>query len=208
MTFPTPPKLLGSTDAKFGLLEGWMYAAYKALIIERDIVEVDLAATAPLVYVANGRQIYIDTTGASSGDVLTYNGTAVAFAANAAGGDVQGPSSSTATEIAVFFDTTGKEIMRVPVRIDALGNMMVARDPMGIKPLYYRQVGGELRFASELRALPRGEIDTDALEAFLAFNSIPAPYSIFRDVRKPTADEMTLPSPEFSRADSLASRTN
>jgi asparagine synthase (glutamine-hydrolysing) len=62
--------------------------------------------------------------------------------------------------------------------------LVLARDRYGIKPLYYRHAGGELRFASELRALPRGEIDTDALEAFLAFNSIPAPYSIFRDVRK------------------------
>ena len=62
--------------------------------------------------------------------------------------------------------------------------LVLARDPYGIKPLYYRHVGDELRFASELRALPRGEIDLDALEAFLAFNSIPAPYSIFRDVRK------------------------
>jgi asparagine synthase (glutamine-hydrolysing) len=62
--------------------------------------------------------------------------------------------------------------------------LVLARDRYGIKPLYYRHVGGELRFASELRALPRGEIDLDALEAFLAFNSIPAPYSIFRDVRK------------------------
>ncbi len=62
--------------------------------------------------------------------------------------------------------------------------LVLARDRYGIKPLYYRNVGGELRFASELRALPRGEIDTDALEAFLAFNSIPAPYSIFRDIRK------------------------
>ena len=41
-----------------------------------------------------------------------------------------------------------------------------------------------LEFASEVRALPRGEIDLDALEAFLAFNSIPAPYSIFREIRK------------------------
>src|SRR5881227_577918 len=64
------------------------------------------------------------------------------------------------------------------------GRLVLARDRYGIKPLYYRHVGGELRFASELRALPRGEIDLDALEAFLAFNSIPAPYSIFRDVRK------------------------
>src|SRR3954468_6778065 len=62
--------------------------------------------------------------------------------------------------------------------------LVLARDRYGIKPLYYRHVGGELRFASELRALPRGEIDTDALEAFLAFNSIPAPASIFPDVRK------------------------
>ena len=62
--------------------------------------------------------------------------------------------------------------------------LVLARDRYGIKPLYYRDTGGALEFASELRALPRGEIDPDALEAFLAFNSIPAPYSIFREVRK------------------------
>jgi asparagine synthase (glutamine-hydrolysing) len=62
--------------------------------------------------------------------------------------------------------------------------LVLARDRYGIKPLYYRHAGDELRFASEVRALPRGEIDLDALEAFLAFNSIPAPYSIFRDIRK------------------------
>ena len=62
--------------------------------------------------------------------------------------------------------------------------LVLARDPYGIKPLLYRDVGGELSFASELDALDRGEIDLDALEAFLAFNSIPAPLSIFRDIRK------------------------
>jgi asparagine synthase (glutamine-hydrolysing) len=62
--------------------------------------------------------------------------------------------------------------------------LVLARDRYGIKPLYYRHVGGTLEFASEVRALPHGEIDLDALEAFLAFNSIPAPYSIFRDIRK------------------------
>jgi asparagine synthase (glutamine-hydrolysing) len=68
---------------------------------------------------------------------------------------------------------------------DSRGERLVlARDRFGIKPLYYRDVDGELSFASELRAMPRGEIDLDALEAFLAFNSIPAPLSIFRDVRK------------------------
>ena len=62
--------------------------------------------------------------------------------------------------------------------------LLLARDRFGIKPLYYRDAGGELAFASELRALPRGEIDLDALEAFLAFNSVPAPLTIFRESRK------------------------
>jgi asparagine synthase (glutamine-hydrolysing) len=70
--------------------------------------------------------------------------------------------------------------------------LVLARDRYGIKPLYYRHVGDELRFASELRALPRGEVDLDALEAFLAFNSIPAPYSIFREVRKLPAGHLLV----------------
>jgi len=65
------------------------------------------------------------------------------------------------------------------------GRLVLARDRYGIKPLYYRSdPSGGLEFASELRALPRGEIDLNALEAFLAFNSIPAPLTIFRDARK------------------------
>src|SRR5215218_3094645 len=62
--------------------------------------------------------------------------------------------------------------------------LVLARDRYGIKPLYYRHVADELSFASELDALPQGEIDLDAVEAFLAFNSIPAPLSIFREIRK------------------------
>ena len=68
---------------------------------------------------------------------------------------------------------------------DARGRRLVlARDRFGIKPLYYRPDAGGLEFASELRALPRGEVDADALEAFLAFNSVPAPLSILRGTRK------------------------
>jgi asparagine synthase (glutamine-hydrolysing) len=64
------------------------------------------------------------------------------------------------------------------------GRLVLARDRFGIKPLYYRVNGGSLEFASELRALPRGEVDLDALDCFLAFNSIPAPFSIFRGTQK------------------------
>jgi asparagine synthase (glutamine-hydrolysing) len=67
--------------------------------------------------------------------------------------------------------------------------LLLARDRYGIKPLYWRAGGGTLAFASELKALLRDpgfsrEVDLDALEAFLAFNSIPAPLTIFRDARK------------------------
>ncbi len=62
--------------------------------------------------------------------------------------------------------------------------LVLARDRFGIKPLYYRDRGGELSFASELDALPKGELDLDALEAFLATNCVPSPLSIFREIRK------------------------
>ena len=62
--------------------------------------------------------------------------------------------------------------------------LVLARDRFGIKPLYYRDVDGELSFASELDALPKGELDLDALEAFLATNVVPSPLSIFREIRK------------------------
>src|SRR4051794_5963360 len=55
--------------------------------------------------------------------------------------------------------------------------LLLARDQFGIKPLYYSQSGGRLAFASELRALQRApwvstELDLDALEAYLATNSV------------------------------------
>ena len=70
--------------------------------------------------------------------------------------------------------------------------LVLARDRFGIKPLYYREGGGELAFASELRALPRGDVDPDALEAFLAFNSVPAPHSIFRGTNKLPAGHLLV----------------
>ncbi|HEV3229161.1 MAG TPA: asparagine synthase (glutamine-hydrolyzing) [Solirubrobacteraceae bacterium] len=67
--------------------------------------------------------------------------------------------------------------------------LLLARDRFGIKPLYYHVAGPTLSFASELKALLRDpgvrrDIDLEALEAFLAFNWIPAPLTIFEGVRK------------------------
>jgi asparagine synthase (glutamine-hydrolysing) len=67
--------------------------------------------------------------------------------------------------------------------------LLLARDRFGIKPLYYRHVDGTLSFASELKAMLEQpgfsrEIDPRAVSAYLAFNSIPAPLTIFAEARK------------------------
>ncbi|HEX6689315.1 MAG TPA: asparagine synthase (glutamine-hydrolyzing) [Solirubrobacterales bacterium] len=67
--------------------------------------------------------------------------------------------------------------------------LLLARDRFGIKPLYYRQVDGTLSFASELKAMLEQpgfsrQIDPEAVAAYLAFNSIPAPLTIFAEARK------------------------
>jgi asparagine synthase (glutamine-hydrolysing) len=70
--------------------------------------------------------------------------------------------------------------------------LVLARDRFGIKPLYYRSERGLISFASELKALPPGEVDSGALEAFLAFNSIPAPLSIWQDTFKLPAGHLLV----------------
>jgi len=65
----------------------------------------------------------------------------------------------------------------------------LARDRLGIKPLYWTRQGGAVAFASELKALRAiGEfnfsLDSDALGAFLTHGNVPAPASIYREVRK------------------------
>ncbi len=67
--------------------------------------------------------------------------------------------------------------------------VLIARDRLGIKPLYYAQIGQQLVFGSEVKALlaypdvPR-DIDFTALDHFLTLEYIPAPCSIFKHIRK------------------------
>jgi asparagine synthase (glutamine-hydrolysing) len=68
--------------------------------------------------------------------------------------------------------------------------LVLARDRFGIKPLHWaRLADGGLAFGSELKCLLPApgfsrDIDPDAVEAFLAFNSIPAPLTIYKAARK------------------------
>ncbi len=72
----------------------------------------------------------------------------------------------------------------------ASGRAMLARDRLGIKPLYLDERPGRLRFASTLPALLEGgdvdtSIDPTALEHYMTFHSVvPAPRTILNGVRK------------------------
>jgi asparagine synthase (glutamine-hydrolysing) len=76
--------------------------------------------------------------------------------------------------------------------------LLLARDRVGKKPLFYSERAGAISFASELRALmadgeiPR-ELDHRALDCYYAYQYIPAPMSVFRAVRKlPPASTMVV----------------
>jgi len=65
----------------------------------------------------------------------------------------------------------------------------LVRDRLGEKPLYYGWVGQTFLFGSELKALAahpefRNEVDRDAVALYLRYNCIPAPYSIYRGIKK------------------------
>ncbi len=67
-------------------------------------------------------------------------------------------------------------------------SLVLARDPLGIKPLYLTEQQGGIAFASEIRALrvlPAHEWDADdgAIHDFFSFGHIRPPRSIFRQVR-------------------------
>jgi len=66
-------------------------------------------------------------------------------------------------------------------------SLFLGRDPFGIKPLYYRRDRSSFIFASELNALVASEtfaaeIDVTSVSDYLAWLSVPAPKTIYRDV--------------------------
>jgi asparagine synthase (glutamine-hydrolysing) len=67
---------------------------------------------------------------------------------------------------------------------EARGRVVLARDPMGVKPLYYAHTGEGLVFASELKALRTvdtvsRELDPVSLVAYLELGAVPTPRTIY-----------------------------
>ncbi len=72
---------------------------------------------------------------------------------------------------------------------DSRQRLVLARDRMGIKPLYYTRHGGDVYFGSELktilvhREIPR-QIDTTALDTFLSVNYVPGSRTLIEGISK------------------------
>jgi asparagine synthase (glutamine-hydrolysing) len=69
------------------------------------------------------------------------------------------------------------------------GSLFLARDPFGIKPLYYADDGKTLRFASQVKALlAGGSVDTTpecaGYVGYYLLGSVPEPFTLFRGIRE------------------------
>jgi asparagine synthase (glutamine-hydrolysing) len=69
-----------------------------------------------------------------------------------------------------------------------IDRMLIVRDRMGIKPLYYYNSGDQLLFSSEIKGItpfqPALSLDASALWAYFQLNYIPAPLTIYKNVKK------------------------
>jgi len=66
--------------------------------------------------------------------------------------------------------------------------MLLARDPYGIKPLYYADDGGTIRIASQVRALVAGrkvsaQFDPAGAAGFFLRGTVPEPFTMYRAIR-------------------------
>lgn len=93
--------------------------------------------------------------------------------------------------------------------------LFLARDTFGIKPLYYCETGGELRFASQVKALLADpavsrEPDAAGYAGFRMWGSVPEPHTMFRAIKAlPAGHSLTVrqdgPLPSPTRYSSVAS---
>src|SRR3954467_13078548 len=89
------------------------------------------------------------------------------------------------------------------------GRVILARDRLGIKPLYYTRTNQELRFASTLPALlGAGRVDTEidpvGLHNYMSFHAVvPPPRTIFKGVKKLAPATLMIIEPDGSQREEV-----
>lgn len=67
--------------------------------------------------------------------------------------------------------------------------LYLARDRIGEKPLYFGHIGNDFMFSSELKPMTlhpawKGLIDRDSIASFMRYNHVPAPSTIYKNIKK------------------------
>ena len=109
------------------------------------------------------------------------------------------------TEVLVYlYMEHGEEMLKKIHGMFALGiydfrkkQLLLAKDRMGKKPLYYSVAGDTIVFASELKAIIQHpnisrELNLDALNEYLTFDYIPTPHTIFKNIYKLEASDFLI----------------
>lgn len=133
----------------------------------------------------------------SKGAVIVYNGEIYNFHDIKKELDVEHYFSATDTEVLLYaYEKFGEDMLDKLNGMFAFAiwdplkkSLFLARDRIGIKPLYYTLQGGIFAFASEIRSLLtlpwiRADLDEEALYHFLTFNKIYPPRTMFSGIHK------------------------
>lgn len=156
------------------------------------------------VVLGNTRLAIIDTSSAGhqpmtdpeNGNAITYNGEVYNFKDLRREIDSDWSSNSDTEVVLRAYNKLGADAFRKLRGMFALAiwdhsrqQLILARDPLGIKPLYYCVTKNHLLFASELRALIASgliqkRLSTDGVDSFLFNGSVTAPLTIVEGVKQ------------------------
>ncbi len=164
-----------------------LHADERALLGMRRLSIIDVAGGHQPMYAADGQVC------------LVFNGEIYNYRELRAGLEKDGHAFHSHSDTEVILHAYLRDGVEAFAQLDGMfgialwdrrsGELILARDRWGEKPLYYAHDAHRLLFGSELKSLlqspdcPR-EIDPDALRAYLTYGYVPAPLSIFGGVRK------------------------
>jgi asparagine synthase (glutamine-hydrolysing) len=188
-----PQELRPVVEAQIALLEHrgpdafGSFAGSRAVIAQNRLAIIDLVTGDPPITNEDGSVAVVQ-----NGEI--YNFAALREELIAAGHDFRSHGD---TEVIAHLaeDHSPVEIAR---KLDGMfafavwderrGRLVIGRDRVGKKPLYYWSAGGKLVFGSELKAVfadrsvPR-RLDPDAIPAYLTFGYVPTPRTFFEGVK-------------------------
>ena len=149
-----------------------------------------------------------------AGDVwVTFNGEIYNHEALRPGLEQRGHEFRSRTDTEVIVHLWEEEGIRCVERLDGMfslsifdertGELFLARDRLGKKPMYYAQPPGGFVFGSEIKALLAHpaispELDEEAFHHYLTFVCTPAPMTMFAGIRKLAPAERMLVRPDGS----------